>query len=216
MKLSTTHAAVALVALLPWAARFSAPQDGASQDPEPSVEVDLYGRPASKAGANIARRMRGCWRLVELDNPDWPTTGRDLLGFLLVADGFLSFEVQAFWENRTGNVPDAYQTFTAQFVADKTGKVRTQSLVGSYLDREEGTLEWENPGMPREFEASMPTDSRLEIIWGDNNRMAFERIRKVGPSAASFYGRPSKGLQGERDIFGREKTDEDENENEDK
>lgn len=209
MKLSPSHAAVALVALLPWAAPSSAPEASAIQDPETSHELDLYGRPARKASADIAKRMQGCWRLTALDNREWPSAGRDLLGFLLVSDGFLSFEVQAFWESRAENVPDGYQTFLAQFVADKTGKVRTQSLVGSYLDREEGSLEWEAPGMPREFEATMPSDSRLELLWGNESRMTFERVRRNSPTAASFYGLPSKGLQAERDIYGREKTDED-------
>lgn len=209
MKLSPPHAAIALVALLPWAARFGAPGDGTLQDPESSPELDLYGRPARKAGANISKRMQGCWRLTALDNREWPSSGRDLLGFLLVSDGFLSFEVQAFWESRLEDVPDGYQTFMAKFVADKTGKVRTQSLVGSYLDREEGTLEWEVPGMPREFKATMPTNSRLELLWGNNSRMTFERVRRNGTTTASFFGLPNKGLQAERDIFGREVKDED-------
>ncbi len=207
MKLTLLRASLALTALVPLGSSLyvaaSTPQDG-GQDEVPGAQVDLYGRPLQKATDDLAVRMRGCWLLTDLDNREWPTAGRDLLGYLLVTDGFLAFEVQAFWETRLQEIPDAFQTFIARFAADKTGKVRSESLVGSFLDREQGTLEWEDPGLPREFEAVMPSNSRLELIWGNNSRMTFERLPGINNTAASFYGRPAESDFGiERDIFGR-------------
>lgn len=207
MKLTLLRASIALTALLPMGTSLyvaaSGSQDG-GQDEVPGAQVDLYGRPLQKASDDLTVRMRGCWALTDLDNREWPSAGRDLLGYLLVTDGFLAFEVQAFWETRLEEIPDAYQTFIARFAADKTGKVRSESLVGSFLDRVQGTLEWEDPGLPREFEAVMPSDSRLELVWGNNSRMTFERIPGLNNTAASFYGRPSESDFGiERDIFGR-------------
>lgn len=220
MKLTLLRASLALTALLPLGSSLyvaaSGPQDG-GQDEVPGSQVDLYGRPLQKATNDLSVRMRGCWALTDLDNREWPAAGRDLLGYLLVTDGFLAFEVQAFWETRLDEIPDAYQTFIARFSADKTGKVRSESLVGSFLDRVQGTLEWEDPGLPREFEAVMPSDSRLELIWGNNSRMTFERIQGQNNTAASFYGRPSESDFGiERDIFGRPKKQEDDKEGDDR
>ena len=210
MKLTILRASLALTALLPLGTSFVPAGSAANQDPQSTNQVDLYGRPLRKATEDLSVRMRGCWQITDLDNREWPNAGRDLLGYLLITDGFLSFEVQAFWDTRNQDIPDAYQTFLSRFTVDRTGKVLSESLIGSFLDREQGSLEWENPGLPREFVAVMPNDSTLEIEWGNGSRMTFARLTGARTTTASFFGQPSStDLGAERDLFGRERKSSD-------
>lgn len=211
MKFTILRASLALTALLPFGASIMNSGTEAAQDPQSGSEVDLYGQPLRQATKDLAVRMRGCWQITELDNREWPAAGRDLLGFLVVTDGFLAFEIQAYWEARSEEIPDAYQTFFSRYTVDKSGTVRSESLIGSFLDREQGNLEWENPGFPREFTLAMPSNSVLELEWANGGRMIFNRLEGSGKSTASFFGQPSSSEFGvERDVFGRKRNVSDE------
>ncbi|MCA9001894.1 MAG: hypothetical protein KDB61_08225 [Planctomycetes bacterium] len=201
MRNQTFHsmAPLALVAILvPLGLRFW-------QDPVPEVGDDPAPAPVQTPatsdgqffGSNetgavalpIQMRIRGAWKLTSIDAPDYPQEGRDLLGYLLITDNFLSMEVQAFWDDTLEDAPnDAFETLTAEYRTTKEGFLEAKILMGSYIDRNKGRLEWYKSERPRRFVATPLGDDGLQLEWKDRNIMTFPRHKPSTTAERDFFG----------------------------
>ena len=197
-------------------------------------ELDIFGRPKRAVRNSMVDRIKGGWRLTDMEIQNSSSQSRVASGFLHIGENFMSLEVHANWE---GNVPsrmeyDQHVCFTAEYTLDATGRMFTLSMIGSFLEEYTGLLQWERRGYAREyFVRENGTELILEFDRG-KSRMVFEPVRPslvsrrdifgrktpIDPNDDSIgtdiFGRKEQDTNGARDIFGRivpdPKEDEDE------
>lgn len=200
------------------------------QDPPPDEEVqgeeaqdqeelqrDIFGRMRTKKVAPDEAGIEGMWQLLAMELEGYPEEGLSPFGFLLIHDGFLAFELQAFYdENVLDDDPweDGYQTFMAEYDIVAGERLHCRTLIGSYLDEEEDILDFEPAGMEREFTLKR-TGKLLTLEWGEGDWMTFGRRLHTSVQLRDAFGR-TRGKRSKRgpDIFGRERTGEEEAEGE--
>lgn len=209
----------------------TAPSQDTSQDPpteKPPSEVhrDIFGRQKLKT-LEAGEGIEGMWQLLAVELKGYPAQGLVPSGFLLLSNGFVAFEMHAYYEeDGTDNEPfeDGFQTFFGEYGLVSGQSLVCTSLIGSYLDEGgdgrgligsylgggEGDLQFEDPGTMREFVVELE-DRMLTLRWGDNDSMTFARRRHTMAQLTDIYGkeRGQRSLKGP-DIFGREKSGEEE------
>jgi len=107
------------------------PKDG------PQLERDIFGRLQPKTKGQDSA-LEGVWQLLDVNIDGYPKPGLQALGFMLIQDGHIAFQLEAYWEEDDyGEAPqDGYQAFVAEFV--RTGNTLScTTLMGAYLDEEE-------------------------------------------------------------------------------
>lgn len=182
----------------------------------PPLERDIFGRILPQAKGEDSA-LEGAWQLLDMEVEDYPKLGRQALGFMLIQDGHLSLQLEAYWEEDDfGDAPeDGYQAFVAEFI--RTGNtLACSTLMGSYIDEEEGEIAFEDPGGKRNFEISV-NGAFLELAWGEGQVLTFARRISPNQRRLSIYGKEIPGTpDGDPDIFGRDaKQREKEGEDED-
>ena len=195
------------------------------QDPPPHDEVqeedglqrDIFGRLRTKKVEADDAGLEGMWQLLAMELEGYPEEGLSPFGYLLIHDGFLAFEMQAFYDDEVlDDEPweDGYQTFMAEYDLIAGGLLRCRSLIGSYLDEEADLLDFEPAGMQREFKLKR-AGKLLTLEWGEGDWMTFGRRLHTSVELRDAFGR-RRGTPSKRgpDIFGRERTAEEEAEEE--
>ena len=182
----------------------------------PPLERDIFGRVLPQASGEDPA-LEGAWQLLDMEVEDYPELGRQALGFMLIQDGHLSLQLEAYWEEDDfGDAPeDGYQAFVAEFI--RTGNtLACSTLMGSYIDEEEGEIAFEDPGGKRNFEISV-NGAFLELAWGQGQVLTFARRISPNQKRLSIFGKELPGTpDGDHDIFGRDaKQEEKEGEDED-
>jgi len=174
------------------------PKDG------PQLERDIFGRLQPKTKGQDSA-LEGVWQLLDVNIDGYPKPGLQALGFMLIQDGHIAFQLEAYWEEDDyGEAPqDGYQAFVAEFV--RTGNTLScTTLMGAYLDEEEDEVAFEDPGGKREFEITM-NGPFLDLSWGEGDELTFGRRLSPTQKRRSLYGKEIDGApESDPDIFGQD------------
>jgi hypothetical protein len=195
------------------AALLPAAQDPVQDPPEEEVRRDIFGRQHTKKLGQDETSLEGMWQLLAMDLSGYPPEGMSPFGFMLIADGFIAFELHAYYdeEGLDGNpLEDGFQTFMGEYELVAGDRLLCRTLVGSYIDEEADVLDYEPPGIMREF--TLERDGKLLTLrWGDDDWITYGRRPHSGTSLEDIFGnkRGRRSLGGP-DIFGRERTGEEE------
>ena len=195
-KFRPIHLLGPLLCLLPLG--FSALQDpkpkAGPQEEEIFSDSDFFGSNRQTVrGGSIARNMQGCWKLASIKADDYPSRGIDLLGYLLISGSFMSLEVQAFWDDTLEDPPeDAFETFIGEVNTAGKGAMEVRILMGSFMDRQEGSLEWYQSERPERFSMTLPDNETLIMEWRGKRQMIFRRYRSKSESSSDFFGAADK------------------------
>ncbi len=172
----------------------------ATQDPAPKPPVqeetpltpdrEFFGTdPLDAEEGNLGKRMSGLWRVQEVTAENWPKEGLDLLGYLLITEHFMSMELQAFWDDTLEDAPrDAFETFTAEYRHDKTGRVEARILMGSYIERDSGRLEWYQSAQPRRFQVRFLGKDSILLEWSEDRTITLTRQMHSQKTQSDFFG----------------------------
>ncbi len=172
----------------------------ALQDPKPSQDPtekkdsfsddDFYGSEGKTVKTRgMTKKLQGCWKLEGVKSEDYPDRGIDLLGYLLISGPFISLEVQAFWDDTMDEPPeDAFETFIGEFKPVGRSAIEVRILMGSFLDREEGSLEWYQSDKPERFAVELPSADTLVLEWKGKRKMTFRRHRGQAQIDRDFFG----------------------------
>ena len=191
---------LAALLLLPLAWTVSQEPAPKQDPPKPAPKVDrdapltpdgqFFGTEALEGeDASLGKRMKGLWKITEVTSEDWPKEGLDLLGYLLVTEHFMSMELQAYWDETLEDAPgDAFETFTAEFRSDKSGRVEARILLGSYIRRDNGRLEWYQSAQPRRFNVKLLGKDSLLLEWSETRSMTLTRQRHSQKAQRDFFG----------------------------
>jgi len=213
---------LSLLSLSLWGLRTApavAPQD---QDPPGEEEVqdpgqegnytrDIFGR-LRKTKSNP---FKGAWQLLDMELDGYPPQGRSGAGALLISDQFLAFELQASWDPFVTEVilDDGYQSFIAEYMLEGGNLLVCRTLVGSFINEETGSLEFEPHGLEREFEVRLE-DGFLQLRWGESDLLIFGRRLPGRWVQKDIFGNEAARTVPE-DIFGRRRTDLDKDDEDD-
>ncbi len=201
-----------LLLLPPLLATPSAPQDG--QEPESGGEArigrDVYGRPlktTDKVDAFVAKLM-GCWRLVDIEDAEFPADGRSQVGYLLIGQDFLALEMHVAWDDEQGEMVDNdFQSGIHEYRLESTGVLVTSALIGSFLEeyapKSKLDLEWEDPGTLRKFQLNL-AGNFLSLEREDGSRLSFSRQPARHAAERDLFGRERPDSSGKKDVFGRD------------
>jgi hypothetical protein len=187
---------LSLLLLLPPLVVGLARQDG--QEPEGGEQTprgrDVYGRPLKATGKTdaLVKQLVGCWRLVDIDDAEFPPEGRTQVGYLLIGEEFLALEIHVVWDTEQGvMVDDDFQSGVHEYQIDPAGVLTTTALIGGFLEEQDGDLdlEWEDPGTMRRFQTRL-AGNFLTLQRADGSRLSFSR-------------QPARHAK-KKDLFGRE------------
>ena len=193
-------------------------QDEQGQDPppppppdevedEPELRRDIFGRLRPRPEEDAA--LEGMWQLLSMDLEGYPKEGLHPHGYLLIADGFMSFQLHAYYdEDVLDDDPweDGYQTIMAEYELIGGERMVCKTLIGSYLDEEDDILDYEPAGMTREFK--LEREGRfLTLNWGNGDWMTFGPRLHSSTQLEDVFGR-ERGERSRRgpDIYGRERV----------
>lgn len=163
------------------------PQDpgekGAAQREDPPE------RPERIDKAKLWDDMQGPWKLAELNLPADSGALRSDAGFCIISGDYLSIELHVGWVGESRNlVGRTFQSGMHHFEIDDTGRIRTSTLIGSFIAKD-GALDFERPGTARSYHAAVAAN-RLTLTRDDGQVLVFSRVFSTEPR---------------RDIFGRER-----------
>ncbi len=186
-------------------------EEAQDQDQEGGYTRDIFGR-LRKTKHNP---FKGAWQLVDLEIDGYPPQGRSEAGFLLIADEFLAFELQATWDEFVTGVilDDGYQSFIAEYLLEGGNTLLCRTLIGSFIDEETNVLDFEPRGIEREFEVRMEDDF-LVLRWGESDQLTFGRRLPGRWVQQDIFGNQEQRTVPE-DIFGRRRSDLDKSDEED-
>ena len=72
----------------------------------PPLERDVFGRLIPQVEGEDSA-LEGVWQLLDMEVEDYPVLGRQTLGFMLIQDGHLSLQLEAYWEEDDyGDAPE--------------------------------------------------------------------------------------------------------------
>ena len=198
---ATLIATLSLTALGAWRPQPLPSQQEQAPPAEPPRDSRLFGRTAGR-DAELIEKLQGMWQLLHIEDPNLPPEGRSHHGFLMVSGQFLAIEVHVAWDDEDGYpLEDAFQSGMHEFEIDRVGRLRTVSLIGSFLDEEE-ELDWEVPGTPRDFSVSL-TGNFLTLARSDGSTLDFARRLPRTGHAKDFFGRQIEAPAGSTDVYGR-------------
>ncbi|MBL8862306.1 MAG: hypothetical protein JNK02_09875 [Planctomycetes bacterium] len=152
------------------------------------------GGPPQRPGAEVSRppaaqQLFGAWRLTAFESPYLQRERREQVGYLLVQDGFLSFECHIGWKGDGGNIDGrTFFSGTHTFKMRSDGVLELASLIGATVDPGGSTPVFEPVGRRREYKARF-VGSSLELVrQQDQQKFTFERLAR-GATDLDFYGR---------------------------
>jgi hypothetical protein len=184
------------------------PPDEEEEETVEEVERDIFGRLRTRKVPKD-EALQGMWQLLAMEIEGYPTSGLVPDGYLLIGDGFLSFQMHATYDQDELNgltFADGYQTFMAEYKLDAGEELICQTLIGSWLDEEQDSLEFEDGGSIREYQLERK-GKLLTLHWGKGDWMTFGRRLTGARRLKSIYGRDRGEPTDEGpDVFGRRKV----------
>lgn len=182
------------------------PEEAGADDDEPeSFERDLFGR-VRKRAPGAPNPLVGAWQLLDMEAEGFPEEGKLSSGFLLVGEDFLALEMHVMWDlDLVGEaLVDAYQTFICEYAVVGGSLLQCRTLIGSYIEAVDGSLQYEPSGTDREFLMELDGEF-LTLKWDQTDSMTFARRRPSPVLTEDIFGKRealrNRG-RGE-DIFGR-------------
>ena len=140
--------------------------------------------------AELAASIQGAWSLFDLRGPDIPEAGRNMQGFLLVADTYLALEVHLDWVSKQeGLLDELFQSGIHHFTLDGL-RIILSSMIGAYTsDDEVFALDYDQMHTERIYYIELDGDL-LTLSRQDGTRMIFSRLRARQRTGTDFFGRP--------------------------
>lgn len=178
--LPTSLCAVALALILP--AGF---QGGAARPATPQAPKE-----APKERKAALREILGAWRLVEFDAPNLRPQKRVQVGYLLIADDFLSFECHIGWNDGDGSrEATTFFTGTHEYDLRDDGVLEMSQIIGTTMDPNGPTPVFEPVGKKRQYKVKFKGALLVLERQSDAQRFTLERLAASGGGGLDFYGR---------------------------
>ncbi|MCP3917859.1 MAG: hypothetical protein GY711_20120 [bacterium] len=181
------------------------------QDPEPqpqAPDLDIFGRTKEDGSGGTLAMMQGAWQLMGVKASDYPLTGMEPAGFMVISDSFMAMTVQISWDADADSGLDFledYQSFIADISPLAGGEIECATLIGASMASDANELDWEARGQKRRFRVVLQ-GNMMELKWGGDNALTFGRRRSIRPGKEGFFGVPDAfGGSSNVDLFGRGK-----------
>ncbi len=187
MRSRTTLAAAALLPWLGIAAGPSPMQPSApeAQQDRPRREAPLPPRtPDPRLGD-----LNGAWELTSISDPLLGDPQIRHSGMMLIADGYLSFELHLGVVESTANrlLESYFQSGVHRFEVDSLGKLVLDGILGAEVDTE-GFLLFEPPGRRRLYRFDVSKEELTLNRLDRRARLVFRRVQHR-PTQKDIYGR---------------------------
>lgn len=135
------------------------------------------------------QQLYGAWRLVDFESRNLDPVRREQVGYLLVADGFLSFECHIGWMDDAGRRRDAtFFSGTHTYTYRREGTLDLSQLIGATLTPDGAQTMFEPVGRKREYKVRFAGDKLTLTREVDLQRFTFERLASAA-TELDFYGR---------------------------
>lgn len=150
-------------------------------------------RPTAEKPRPIAlQQILGAWRLTEFETPILKREKRDEVGYLLIGDGFLSFECHIGWLTDGGGYESGtYFSGTHSYTMRSDDVLEMSSLIGTAIDPNGSTPIAVPIGTRRQYKAKMVGTKLVLVREQDQQTFTFERLA-ASASGLDFYGRRRK------------------------
>lgn len=153
------------------------------------------GPPPKKEEPRVVsiQELIGAWRLTEYESLNMKRESRREVGYLLIAEDFLSFECHIGWLTDNGARESAtFFSGTHSYKLRGDGVLELTSLIGATVDPGGLTPIFEPVGRRREYRVKF-NSTRL-VLERDKNPQSFtfERLASPGLNGLDFYGRRKK------------------------
>jgi len=167
-------------------ALFAFPLQGQKPDGTPA-------RPTAEAPRPVAlQQILGAWRLTEFETPILRRERREEVGYLLIGDGFLSFECHIGWRTDGGGWESGtYFSGTHSFTMRSDDVLEMSSLIGTVIDPNGSTPMALPIGTKRQYKAKIVGTKLVLEREQDQQTFTFERLA-ASASGLDFYGRRRK------------------------
>lgn len=145
--------------------------------------------PAAPARPVTVDSMLGAWRLTNLESPLMNKDKRSDVGYLLIAENFMSLECHIGWLDDSGTrVASTFFSGTHEYELRSDGVLVLTSLIGATVDPNGSNPVFEPTGRRREYRVKF-NGSRLVLVRDkDQQTFEFERVAASG-GGLDFYGR---------------------------
>lgn len=178
--LPTSLCALVLALILP-----SGMQGGAGKPTAPQAPKE-----APKERKAALSEILGVWRLVEFEAPNLRPQKRVQVGYLLIADDFLSFECHIGWNDGDGSrEATTFFTGTHEYDLRDDGVLELTQLIGTTMDPTGPTPVFDPVGRKRQYKVKSKGALLVLERQSDAQRFTFERHAASGQGGLDFYGR---------------------------
>lgn len=157
-------------------------QAGKERPPRPVPEREVVP---------LVKDLQGAWQLVAFESKTMERERRQVVGYLLVAGDFLSFECHFGWMDGAGERNAAtFFSGTHSFEVRTNGVMEMTSLIGTRVDPQTSTPLFEPPGRKREYKVSLNGPKLTLLRESDEQSFQFERL--AAEAGLDIYGRKRK------------------------
>jgi len=145
--------------------------------------------PAEPVRPVAVEQILGAWRLTSFETPNLKREQREQVGYLLVADDFLSLECHIGWMNDAGaRAASTFFSGTHSYELRGDSVLVMTSLIGSTMDPNGSTPVFEPVGRKREYKVKFNGARLVLLREKDQQSFQFERISSSS-GGLDFYGR---------------------------
>lgn len=145
--------------------------------------------PAGPARVPGADQIVGMWRLVEFDTKVLNSDRRAQAGYLMIADGFLSFECHIAWMDSSGSrEASTFFSGTHEYQLGDDGVLTMTQLIGTTMNPTGQTPVFEQVGRKREYKARLDGARLVLVREQDDQTFKFEKMQSSA-GGLDFYGR---------------------------
>jgi hypothetical protein len=138
------------------------------------------------------QQLFGAWRLTDFETPVLRPDFRDEVGYLLIGDGFASFECHIGWLTDTGKYESGtYFSGTHTFTMRSDDVLELSSLIGTIVDPRSSNPIALPVGTRRQYKARIVGAKLVLVREQDQQTFTFERLASSA-SGLDFYGRRRK------------------------
>jgi hypothetical protein len=145
--------------------------------------------PAAPARPVAVDQMLGAWRLTNLESTNMRREKREEVGYLLIAESFLSLECHIGWMDDSGaRAASTFFSGTHEYELRNDGVLVLTSLIGATVDPNASIPVFEPVGRRREYRVKFNGAKLVLTRDKDQQTFEFERIASSG-GGLDFYGR---------------------------
>jgi hypothetical protein len=177
--------ALALASSSPTAASRQAPVERERPGPVVRPTPTLGGK---KEIARQEKEMVGMWRMIELRSPILKPARRNEIGYVLVHDEYLSFELHLDWPDDQNIIQLRYfESGTYHYEVLEGSRLELKAMIACYTDPA-GLAQFLPPGFVKRYQMSIEGD-RMTWTGPDGRRVVFERLVATR-TKRDIFGRP--------------------------